>query len=55
MEFKIKEKSYGLLVCIEVFRSEMEYAMTHGSDGLFKKLKQKGFYPYSDLNREAVV
>lgn len=54
-EFKINNKSYGLLLCIEVFRSEMEYAMTYGSAELFKKLKNKGYYPYSDLDRDQVV
>jgi hypothetical protein len=54
-EFKINGKSYGLLVCIEIFRSEMEYAMKNGSAELFKKLKYKGYYPYSDLDREPVI
>jgi len=54
-EFKINGKKYGLLVCIEVFRSEMEYAMEKGSQALFKILKEKGYYPYSDLDREPVI
>lgn len=55
VEFKINGRGYGLLVCIEIFRSEMEYAMEYGSAELFKKLRQKGHYPYSDLDREPVV
>ena len=54
-EFKINDKVYGLLVCIEVFRSEMEYAMEYRSEELFKRFKDKGYYPYSDLDRQPVV
>lgn len=53
--FMIKGKNYGLLICIELFRSEMEYAMQYGSQELFSLLKQKGYYPYSDLDRQPVV
>ena len=41
-DFRIDGKSYGLLVCIEVFRSEMEFAMIKGSQALFTKLKENG-------------
>lgn len=54
-EFMINGKRYGLLICIEVFRSEMEYAMEYGSQELFKLLRQKGCYPYSDLDRQPVI
>lgn len=54
-EFKINGKRYGLLICIEIFKSEMEFAMNHGSQELFKLLKQYGHYPYSDLDRQPVV
>lgn len=53
--FMINGKMYGLLVCIEVFRSEMEYAMKYGSLELFKKLKETGCYPFSDLDRDPVA
>jgi hypothetical protein len=50
--FEINGKKHCLLLCIEVFRSEMAYAMSHGSAGVLKKLKEKSYYPYSDLERE---
>lgn len=53
-EFRIGTKHHCLLLCIEVFRSEMEYAMAHGSATVLQKLKDKGYYPYSDLDREPV-
>jgi hypothetical protein len=53
--FIINGKKYGLLICIEIFRSEMEYAMEYGSKELFKLLNDSGYYPYSDLDRLPVV
>lgn len=54
-EFKIGERKHHLLLCMEIFRSEMEFAGKHGSAKLFELLKQKNFYPYSDLDRESVA
>ncbi|MCD9017138.1 suppressor of fused domain protein [Parachryseolinea silvisoli] len=54
-DFIIGDKEHGLLLVIEVFRNEMEYAMENGSSELLKKLKEKGFYPYSDLDRPSVI
>ncbi|MES2381176.1 MAG: hypothetical protein V4538_09050 [Bacteroidota bacterium] len=53
--FKVGEREHHLLLCIEVFRSEMEYARANGSIKLFDKLKQAGHYPYSDLDRQPVI
>jgi hypothetical protein len=55
IEFRIGERKHGLLLVMEIFREEMEYAMEYGSEMLIEKLKLKGHYPYSDLNRESVV
>lgn len=52
--FEIGGKRHCLLLCIEVHRSEMEYAMKHGSAPVLRRLKEKGYYPYSDLDREPV-
>jgi hypothetical protein len=52
--FVIDGKRHCLLLCLEVFRSEMVYAMEHGSAIVLKKLKDSGYYPYSDLDREPV-
>lgn len=53
--FKIGDRQHHLLLCMEVFRSEMEYARENGSDALFDLLKEAGHYPYSDLDREPVI
>lgn len=47
--------NFGLLALIEVFRSEMEFARENGGDALIERLKAKGHYPYSDLDREPVA
>ncbi len=52
--FTIDGKKHCLLLCLEVFRSEMEHAMANGSEIVLKKLKEAGHYPYSDLNRSPV-
>jgi hypothetical protein len=46
---------FGLLLVIEIHRSEMEYAREHGGQLLLDRLKEAGHYPYSDLDRPAVV
>lgn len=53
--FKVGERQHHLLLCIQIFRSEMEFARTNGSEKLFEKLKSAGHYPYSDLDREPVA
>ena len=47
--------NFGLLLIMEIHRSEMNYAREHGAAALFHLLKQAGHYPYSDMDREAVV
>jgi Suppressor of fused protein (SUFU) len=47
--------NFGLLLIIEVFRSEMDYARENGGAALLHRLKNAGHYPYSDLDREAVA
>ncbi len=54
-EFKIGDRKHHLLLCMEVFKSEMDFAREHGSKELFELLRQKGYYPYSDLDRKAVA
>jgi Suppressor of fused protein (SUFU) len=46
---------FGLLTILEVHRSEMDYAREQGGRQLIEKLKAAGYYPYSDLDRPAVV
>lgn len=53
--FLIEGKRYGLLLCIEVHESEMEFARQQGTKALFKRMKEADVYPYSDLDRDPVV
>ncbi|MBS1635186.1 MAG: suppressor of fused domain protein [Bacteroidetes bacterium] len=54
-EFRIGNRKHHLLLCLQVFRSEMEFSRANGSKELFKKLKEAGHYPYSDLDRQPVA
>lgn len=53
--FIVSGRRHCLLLCMEIFRSEMDYARQAGSDALFAKLKAAGYYPYSDLDRDPVI
>lgn len=53
--FQIANRIHHLLLCMEIFRSEMDYARANGTDKLIELLKNAGHYPYSDLNREKVI
>ncbi len=54
VEPRINDKQFGLLLCMEIYKSEMDYAIANGSAEVISKLKEKGYYPYSDLDREPV-
>lgn len=51
----IGNRQHHLLLCIQIFRNEMDFARENGSTKLFKKLKEAGYYPYSDMDRDPVV
>jgi hypothetical protein len=53
-EFTIGNKKHHLLLCIEIFKSELEFARMNSSVDLLELLKQEKHYPYSDLNRKPV-
>lgn len=50
-----ERQNFGLLAVIEVFRSEMQFARESGTASLIERLKEAGYYPYSDLDREPVA
>ena len=53
--FKIGEKFHHLLLCMEIFPVEQEYARLNGPAALIHLLKNSGDYPYTDLDRRPVV
>jgi len=54
-DFLIGNKKHGLLLIIEIFKDELDFARENGSKQLIQKLKEKNIYPYSDMNRESVL
>jgi hypothetical protein len=53
--FEINQQQHTLLLCIEVFKPELDFARAQGTANLISKLKDQGYYPYSDLDRQPVV
>lgn len=50
-----RAQNFGLLVLVEIFCSEMEFARENGGAKLIERLKTSGCYPYSDLDRKPVA
>jgi hypothetical protein len=48
-------RGFGVLIVIELHRSEMEFARSSGGSELIQRLKAGGHYPYSDLERDPVA
>ena len=48
-------KRFGVLLAIEVFRDEMNWAREQGTEKLVERLKAAVAYPFSDLDRNPVV
>lgn len=48
-------KRFGVLLAIEVFREEMNWAREQGTEKLVERLQDAGAYPFSDLDRALVV
>ena len=54
-EMPVAGGGFGVLLVIEVFRSEMEFARENSGAELLQRLKDAEFYPYSDLDRPEVA
>jgi hypothetical protein len=48
-------EEFGMLLAIQIFRAEMDFARERGGGKLLKRLKTDGYYPYSDMDRDPVV
>ena len=53
--FSVGERTHHLLLIMEVFRNEMEYARKEGTEKLLLQLKEQNYYPFSDLDRKSVI
>ena len=52
---RVGGKRFGVLLALEIFRDEMNWARQNGTANLLEKLKAAGAYPFSDLDRDPVV
>jgi len=48
-------RGFGLLAVIEIFRSEMDFARKESGEKLIQLLKDAGYFPCSDLDRQPVA
>ena len=55
ISIQFNEQPFGALLCIGVTRSELDYALAHGSRKLLRLLEKKTRFPCTDLSRAAVV
>ena len=51
----ISSITYGVMRCHGVTIDELEYARQSGSSNLLKKLKERGIYPKTDINRTSIL
>ncbi len=49
------KRKFGLMLLMQIHRSEMEHAMGNGSGELLRRLKEAGYYPYTGIDRPAVL
>jgi len=52
---RLGKKKHHLLLCMEIFPAELEWARQSGPARLLALLQAAGHYPYSDLDRASVV
>jgi hypothetical protein len=53
--FQIGDQQHNLLLCLEIYAQELAFAQEHGAEELINALVETGDYPYSDMDRTAVV
>jgi hypothetical protein len=46
---------FFLLLIIQIHPQALAFVREHGAEKLYERLKQKGYYPYSDLDRPSVA
>ena len=52
---RVGKKKHHLLLCMQIFPSELRYAQTVSPSRLISLLQEAGHYPYSDLDRDPVA
>ena len=53
--FKVNDADAGVLLCIGITKSELEFCMQHGSSKLIDRLKDANVYPYTVTHRDSVI
>ncbi len=50
-----KNKKFGLMLVMEIHRSEMEYAMKQNGKELIDLLKKENIYPFTGIDRKPII
>lgn len=53
--FRIWKREYGILLCVGITRSELEYAQEKGSEALLEVLEKNNILPYTDFDRNSMI
>jgi hypothetical protein len=53
-KFRVLERDAGLLLCIGITQDELDVKREQDSSVVEQRLKERGVYPYTDLNRQSV-
>lgn len=53
--YRFLGREYGILLCVGITRSELEYSFRTSSKSLIKILEKNEILPYTNLNRDSVV
>lgn len=54
-EFEFWGREYGILLCVGITKSELEYSFKRGTMSLLEILEESKTFPYTDFDRESVI
>lgn len=55
IDAKTNYKKFGLMLLMEIHRTEMEFAMQQKGRELLQLFKEKGIYPFTGIDRDPVI
>jgi len=52
--FELFGKYFDLRLCIGITQEELGFKLTHGHERLTELFKQRGVFPFTDLDRQSI-
>jgi hypothetical protein len=53
--FSVLGQEAGLLLCLGITQSELDFHHGHGAEALLAKLREASVFPFTDLDRQPVL